>query len=78
MASTTILITGANRGIDLGLTRYFLAKASHTVIVAVQNSAYASAHALQKISIGLKSQLMIVKLDASIEQDAQEAVTELQ
>jgi hypothetical protein len=44
----------------------------------VQNSAYASAHALQKISIGLKSQLMIVKLDASIEQDAQEAVTELQ
>lgn len=73
MASTTILITGANRGIGLSLTWCFLAKALHTVIAAVGNPAHMSAHALQELPIGLYSRLMIVKLDASIEQNAQEA-----
>jgi NAD(P)-dependent dehydrogenase (short-subunit alcohol dehydrogenase family) len=78
MARTTVLITGANRGIGLGLTERFLAEASHIVIAAVRNPAHATVHALQELSTGPDSQLVVVKLDASIEQDAQEAVTELQ
>lgn len=78
MSSTIVLITGANRGIGLGLTERFLAKPSHTVIAAVRNPAHATAHALQELPRGPDSRLVVVKLDASIEQDAQDAVTELQ
>ena len=78
MAPTTILITGSNRGIGLGLTERFLAEASHTVIAAVRNPAHSTAHALQELPTGPDSRLVVVKLDASIEQDAQEAVAELQ
>jgi norsolorinic acid ketoreductase len=78
MAPTIVLITGANRGIGLGLTERFLAEASHTVIAAVRNPAHATAHALQELPTGPDSRLMVVKLDASIEQDAKEAVAELQ
>jgi hypothetical protein len=44
----------------------------------VQNPAHTSAHALQKLLIGLDSRLVIVKLDASVEKDAQVAVAALQ
>ncbi|KAF2865592.1 hypothetical protein BDV95DRAFT_506868 [Massariosphaeria phaeospora] len=76
--STTVLITGANRGIGLGLTSCFLALAGHTVIAAVRDPAHATAQALQQLSKGADSQLVVVKLDASIEQDAHDAVAELQ
>ncbi|KAI4673407.1 uncharacterized protein J4E84_011086 [Alternaria hordeiaustralica] len=78
MSSTIVLITGANRGIGLGLTERFLAKPSHTVIAAVRNPEHATAHALQDLPRGSDSQLIVVKLDASIEQDAYDAVAELQ
>src|SRR4051812_4257658 len=78
MAPTTVLITGANRGIGLGLTECFLAEASHIVIAAVRNPAHATVHALQELPTGPDSRLVVVKLDASIEQDANEAVAELQ
>jgi NAD(P)-dependent dehydrogenase (short-subunit alcohol dehydrogenase family) len=78
MAPTTVLITGANRGIGLGLTERFLAEASHIVIAAVRNLTHATVHALQELPTGSNSRLVVVKLDASIERDAQEAVTELQ
>jgi NAD(P)-dependent dehydrogenase (short-subunit alcohol dehydrogenase family) len=77
MAPTIVLITGANRGIGLGLTKRFLAEDSHTVIAAVRNPAHATAHALQELLTGHDSRLVVVKLDASIEQDAKEAVAEL-
>jgi hypothetical protein len=44
----------------------------------VQNPAHASAHTLQKLLIGLNSRLVIVKLNASIEKDAQVAIAALQ
>lgn len=78
MAPTIVLITGANRGIGLGLTERFLAEASHTVIAAVRNPSHATVHALQELPTGPGSRLVVVKLDASIEQDAQEAVVKLQ
>jgi len=76
--STIVLITGANRGIGLGLTERFLAKPFHTVIAAVRDPSHATAQALQKLPKGTDSQLVVVKLDASIEQDAHDAVAELQ
>jgi NAD(P)-dependent dehydrogenase (short-subunit alcohol dehydrogenase family) len=76
--STTVLITGANRGIGLGLTSCFLALASHTVIAAVRDPLHATAQALQNLPKGTNSRLIVVKLDASIEQDAHDAVAELQ
>ncbi|CAA9962822.1 hypothetical protein CFE70_006248 [Pyrenophora teres f. teres 0-1] len=78
MAPTVVLITGPNRGIGLGLTERFLAEASHTVIAAVRNPAHPTVQALQKLPTGPDSRLLIVKLDASIEQDAKDAVSELQ
>ncbi|KAH6868859.1 hypothetical protein BKA58DRAFT_441284 [Alternaria rosae] len=78
MSSTIVLITGANRGIGLGLTERFLAKPSHTVIAAVRNPEHATAHALQDLPKGFDSQLIVVKLDACVEQDAQDAVAKLQ
>jgi NAD(P)-dependent dehydrogenase (short-subunit alcohol dehydrogenase family) len=76
--STIVLITGANRGIGLGLTKRFLAEAAHTVIAAVRDPLHATVQALQKLPKGTNSRLVVVKIDASIEQDAHDAVTELQ
>ncbi|KAF1842729.1 uncharacterized protein K460DRAFT_314276, partial [Cucurbitaria berberidis CBS 394.84] len=61
-----------------GALKILLAEASHTVIAAVRSPAHATVHALQELPTGPDSRLIVVKLDASIEQDAQEAVVELQ
>jgi NAD(P)-dependent dehydrogenase (short-subunit alcohol dehydrogenase family) len=79
MASkTTVLITGANRGIGLGLLERYLAKPSHIVIAAVRNPGHPTVQALDKLPKGPDSQLIVVKIDASIEKDAHDAVAELQ
>ncbi|PVH96639.1 NAD(P)-binding protein [Periconia macrospinosa] len=79
MASKTIvLITGSNRGIGLGLLERYLAKPSHIVIAAVRNPAHPTAQALQNLPKGPDTQLIVVKIDASIEKDAHDAVAELQ
>ena len=79
MASkTTVLITGSNRGIGLGLVERYLAKPSHVVIAAVRNPDHPTAQALHSLPKGPDTQLIVVKLDASIEKDAHDAVAELQ
>jgi norsolorinic acid ketoreductase len=78
MAPTIVLITGANRGIGQGLTERFLAEANHTVIAAVRNPGHPTVQKLQELPKGPDSQLIVVKLDASVEEDAKNAVTELQ
>ncbi|KAL6172596.1 hypothetical protein ACJQWK_01745 [Exserohilum turcicum] len=78
MAPSIVLITGANRGIGQGLTERFLAEANHTVIAAVRNPGHATVKKLQDLPKGSNSQLIVVKLDASVEEDAKNAVTELQ
>jgi NAD(P)-dependent dehydrogenase (short-subunit alcohol dehydrogenase family) len=75
---TTVLITGSNRGIGLGLVERFLAKPSHVVIAAVRNPGHPTAQALYSLPTGPNTQLIVVKLDVSIDKDAHEAVVELQ
>lgn len=76
--TTTVLITGANRGIGLGLVERFLAKSSHVVIAAVRDPSHPTAQALHRLPTGSDTQLVVVKIDAGVEKDAHDAVAELQ
>ncbi len=71
----TYLITGANRGIGLGLLQTLVARPNTTVIAAVRDTAASS---LKSVSVGQGSKLISVKLDASVEADAAAAAKELQ
>ncbi|KAK4691480.1 hypothetical protein P7C71_g5527, partial [Lecanoromycetidae sp. Uapishka_2] len=73
-ANTVILITGANRGIGLGLVSEYLLKPSHTVIAAVRDPHHPTALALSTLPKGHSSVLITVKLDSAIESDAASAV----
>lgn len=77
-SKTTVLITGSNRGIGLGLLERYLAKPSHIVIAAVRNPSHLTAQALRQLPTGLDTQLIIVKIDANIDTDAARGVLELQ
>ena len=78
MTSNTVLITGANRGLGLGLLQRYLAQPNHTVIAGNRNPAHPSSQALAKLPKGEGSKLIVVKIDASIEEDASIAIKELQ
>ncbi|KAJ4349468.1 uncharacterized protein N0V89_008083 [Didymosphaeria variabile] len=74
----TILITGANRGLGLGLLKLYLLLPDHTVIAAVRNPAHASSTALSSLPTAEKTSLITVKLDATVEEDASAAIRILQ
>ncbi|CAN9130528.1 unnamed protein product [Alternaria alternata] len=78
MTSTTVLITGANRGLGLGLLQRYLAQPNHTVIAGNRNPAHPSSQALAKLPKGEGSKLIVVKINASVEEDASIAIKELQ
>jgi NAD(P)-dependent dehydrogenase (short-subunit alcohol dehydrogenase family) len=78
MAPTIVFITGANRGLGLGLLQRYLAQPNHTVIAGNRNPAHPSSQALADLPKGDGSKLVVVKLDASVDQDAFSAVKELQ
>ncbi|KAK8023689.1 NAD(P)-binding protein [Apiospora rasikravindrae] len=78
MAPTTVLITGANRGLGEGLLQRYLAKPDHIVIAANRNPAHPTSQALFDLPTAQGSRLIVVKWDASVDQDAFDAVTELQ
>ncbi|GAM91529.1 hypothetical protein ANO11243_095810 [Dothideomycetidae sp. 11243] len=73
----TYLVTGASRGIGLGLVTELLARPSTTVIAGVRDPAKASS-ALEALPHGSGSRLIIVKLDSTKEIDAAAAIAELQ
>lgn len=77
MAPTTVLITGAGRGLGRGLAQRFLAKPDHVVIAANREPNGATSTALQGLPKGEGSRLIIVKLDSAVEADATEAVKSL-
>ncbi|KAK7946201.1 NAD(P)-binding protein [Apiospora aurea] len=72
MAPTTVLITGANRGLGEGLLK----------TLSCQTQSYRHCcepkPALSNLPAGEGSQLIVVKWDASVDQDAFNAVAELQ
>jgi len=74
---TTILITGANRGLGAGLLTLYLSLPYHTVIAAVRSPLSPSSLALSTLPTGVGSHLITVKIDASIETDPGEAVETL-
>ncbi|KAI8932191.1 hypothetical protein NX059_011071 [Plenodomus lindquistii] len=78
MTSTVVFITGANRGLGLGLLQKYLAQPNHTVIAGNRDPAHPSSQALADLPKGEGSKLIVVKIDASVEQDAFNAVEELQ
>ncbi|KAK9318858.1 NAD(P)-binding protein [Lipomyces orientalis] len=76
MAQHTIyLITGANRGIGLGLTKTLLGRPNTVVIAAVRDPA---TQAFQGIHLAENSKLIIAKIDSKSATDAAEAMKTLQ
>ncbi|KAI0172503.1 hypothetical protein GGR52DRAFT_590972 [Hypoxylon sp. FL1284] len=79
MAPTTILITGANRGLGLGLLRRYLAQPEHVVIAGNRDPGHASSRALAELPRGPGSRLIVVGIDACGGRKAADAaVRELQ
>ncbi|KAI2613455.1 NAD(P)-binding protein [Hypoxylon sp. NC1633] len=77
MTSKTVLISGANRGLGKAILELYLAKPGHTVIAANRNPEHPSSKALYDVPTGPGSRLLMVKIDASVESDASEAVKQL-
>ncbi|KAJ5503133.1 Short-chain dehydrogenase/reductase SDR [Penicillium fimorum] len=88
MAPTIVFITGANRGLGLGLVKCFIAKPDHAsspfrpfplgyiVIAAVRDPAHSTAQVLVGIPGDEGSRVIVVKYEAGIEQSAFDAVKE--
>ncbi|KAK3369752.1 hypothetical protein B0T24DRAFT_533011 [Lasiosphaeria ovina] len=76
--SIVVLITGANWGIGRGLLARYLALPDHTVIAANRDPDGASSRALSSLPRGEGTRLEVVKLDASVWQDAFDAVASLE
>ncbi|KAI1374564.1 NAD(P)-binding protein [Hypoxylon crocopeplum] len=77
MAPTIVLISGANRGLGKGLLERYLARPNHTVIAANRNPEHPTSKALDDLPKGADSCLIVIKVDASVETDASEAVKQL-
>ncbi|KAI4153344.1 MAG: hypothetical protein LQ340_002369 [Diploschistes diacapsis] len=73
---TTYLVTGANRGIGLGLTTTLLARPNTNVIAAVRNPD-TSAKVFADIEAAENSKISVIRIDASIPSDAQAAISQL-
>ena len=77
MSPTIVLVSGANRGLGKGLVQLYLAKPDHVVIAANRDPEASSSKALSELPTGPGSRLIVVKVDASAEADASEAVKTL-
>lgn len=78
MAPYTVLVSGANRGLGEGLLKLYLAKPNHTVIAANRDPSHPTSKALSSLLTGPGSRLIVVRVDASVENDALEAVKVLE
>lgn len=74
----TVLISGANRGIGKGLLQRYLIQPNHVVIAANRDPSHPTSQSLNGLPKGEGSRLIVVKVDASSETDASEAVQQLQ
>lgn len=77
MAPTTVLISGANRGLGKGLVERYLVRDEHTVVAAVRDPNHQTSKALADLPKGRNSRLLVVKIDSTVETDALKAVEQL-
>lgn len=77
MTSTIVLVSGANRGIGKGFVELYLLRPNTIVIAANRDPASASSKALANLPKATGSRLIVVKVDASSETDAFEAIKTL-
>jgi NAD(P)-dependent dehydrogenase (short-subunit alcohol dehydrogenase family) len=78
MTNTHVLVTGSNQGIGKGILERYLARPNHTVIAAIPDPSHPTSVALQELPKGEGSQLLVVKVDPLIYEDAAAAATRLQ
>ncbi|KAK3307384.1 uncharacterized protein B0T15DRAFT_510665 [Chaetomium strumarium] len=78
MAQTIVLISGANRGLGRAFLETFLSRPNHTVIAANRDPAAKTSQELLSLPAAEGSKVIVVKVDATAEDDAAAAVTELQ
>ncbi|KUJ18560.1 NAD(P)-binding protein [Mollisia scopiformis] len=75
--ATTVLITGANRGIGKVLLETYLARPNHTVIAAVRDPQHSTSQSLPSLSTASGTKLVLVKIDSNIDTDAPLAIKTL-
>ncbi|PYH96480.1 NAD(P)-binding protein [Aspergillus ellipticus CBS 707.79] len=76
--TTTVLITGANKGIGRGLVQKYLARPETTVIAAVRSPKSTDSKSLADLPTDNTSRLITIKIDASSNTDAHDAVKTLE
>ncbi|KAL2820570.1 hypothetical protein BDW59DRAFT_113988 [Aspergillus cavernicola] len=74
---STILISGANKGIGRGLVAKYLAGENTTVIAAVRTPDSPDGISLSKLPTGKGSRVIVVKIDAASDTDSKAAVASL-
>ncbi|KAB8228446.1 SDR family oxidoreductase [Aspergillus alliaceus] len=77
MAPTTVLITGANRGIGKGLLELYLSRPNHTVIAANRDPNHPTSKALADLATAEGTTLRVIKIDVISATDPVNAVKEL-
>lgn len=77
-ATKTILVMGASRVIGREFTLAYLKRPSTTVIAAVRDTAEESSKSLYSLPKEIGSNLILVKIDATIHSDGAEAVNKVQ
>lgn len=75
---TVVLITGANRGIGRGLLAEFLAKPNHIVIAGNRSPEDETSKSLASLPAADGTKLIVVKIDATVADDPDKAVRELE
>ncbi|KAK5655767.1 hypothetical protein OQA88_5305 [Cercophora sp. LCS_1] len=75
--TTTVLITGSNRGIGKEIAAIYLQRPSHTVIAAVRDVTSKSSAELLVLPKAADSKLVLVKIDSAANTDAEEAASTL-
>lgn len=77
MASTIVLISGANRGLGKALLELYLARSNHTVIAAIRDPNHTTSRSLANLLKADSTSLLVVKIDASVEADAAHGIKQL-
>ncbi|KAI3391505.1 hypothetical protein diail_7203 [Diaporthe ilicicola] len=75
--TTTVLITGANRGVGRALAEIYLSRPKHTVIAGVRDPSAPTSVSLGDIKAASNSSLIVVKIDSTSATDAGEAVAQI-